>query len=344
LTDQRALPMLALPMLALVACNGSRPAAPRAPPPAVVDPLTADRLIEHVRALVAPELDGREAATPGERAGFRYVADQLRATGLTPVELAVVFGAGSRNLYARVDGTNRDEVIVVGAHVDHLGRKDDALYGGADDNASGVAVVLGVTAALAHRRGDLARSVLVVFFGAEEPGMVGSRQFVAAPPVPLAQIAAMVNVDMIGRPLLDQPLLRAAMPLLGIDAERSTGLVGARHYPGLRALADAAFATQKQELVAAEDLPDEIGDEVERQSQGRGDSVSFEARGIPALFFGDGESSDYHQPSDTLDKLEPQLLEGRARALVQVVVELTRAPKAAFARSDAVPPKRKPPR
>ena len=70
-----------------------------------------------------------------------------------------------------------------------------------------------------------------------------------------------------------------------------------------------------------------IGDEVERQSRGRGDSVSFEDRGVPALFFGDGESVDYHKPTDTIDKLTPAILETRARAIARVVVELANAPR-----------------
>src|SRR5690606_11587661 len=127
--------------------------------------------------------------------------------------------------------------------------------------------------------------------------------------VPLDKMSAMINVDMIGRPLLDQPLYRLGMGAIGIDPDASTGLLGARHYPGLRALADTAFSAHGTTLVAPEDLPDAIGDEVERQSRGRGDSESFSARGVPALFFGDGESSDYHQPSDTIDKLSPALLE-----------------------------------
>jgi len=318
-------------VLALCAC--SAPIKHADPPP--VDPLAATELAAHVVALVDPALAGREAATAGERAAFDYVAGKLRAMGLVPAEQPVAFGAGSKNVYARIDGARTGEVIVIGAHVDHLGKKGADLYAGADDNASGVAVILGVTAALT--REHLERSVVVVFFGAEEPGMIGSRTFAGAPPI-AGTIVAMVNVDMIGRPLVDQPLYRLAMSAIGIDAERSTGLVGTRHFPALRALADTAFAPAF--VVAAEDLPDDIGDEVERESAGRGDSVQFEAHGIPSLFFGDGESTDYHQPTDTLDKVTPALLEQRGRAIEKVVVELARAPASAFTRSDAVPPKR----
>lgn len=330
--------------LALGACKGpSAPPTPAGPTtaPAHVDPLSAAELMAHVHTLVDPRLAGREAGSAGERAATTYVAGRLRALGLTPAEQAVPFGTGSHNLYVRIEGARKSEIIVIGAHLDHLGRQDGALYPGADDNASGVALLLGIAATLVDHRRELGRSVVLVWFGAEEPGMIGSQQFVADPPLPLAQIGAMVNIDMIGRPLLDQPILRASMRLFGIDAERSVGLIGARHYPGLRAVADAAFAATHGEIVAAEDLPDWIGNEVERQSAGRGDSVPFEARGIPGLFFGDGESTDYHQPTDTIDKLSPALLERRARSLVRVIVDLTNAPNSAFVRSDAIPPKRR---
>jgi hypothetical protein len=155
-------------------------------------------------------------------------------------------------------------------------------------------------------------------------------------------MAAMVNVDMIGRPLLDQARYLPLERLIGIDPVRSVGLVGARHHPALRRLSDAAFATEGIRVVAAEDLPPLIGDEVERESAGRGDSVSFEEQGIPSLFFGDGESTDYHRPTDTIDKVTPALLESRARALARVVVALSNAPPDAFGASAAIPPQRDP--
>jgi len=317
---------------ALWACGSA--ASPEPPPP---DPLSATVLMSHVAALVDPKLEGREAASDGEKLAASYVTERLRAMGLAPIEQAVPYKSGSRNVYATIAGASKDAVIV-GAHIDHLGRHDNAIYYGADDNASGVAVVLGVAQSLAARRAEFHRSVIVVFFGTEEPGMIGSQYFVAHPPIPLANVPVMVNIDMIGRPLLDQLLYRSAMAFAGIDATKSVGLVGARHYPGLRALADAAFVGGA--VIAAEDLPDTIGDEVERQSRGRGDSVSFEDRGVPALFFGDGESADYHKPTDTIDKITPAILQVRARAVTRVVIDLANAPATAFAKSDATPPKR----
>jgi Zn-dependent M28 family amino/carboxypeptidase len=315
-------------VLIIAACAGTALPTATAPRP---DPLAAAALIAHVRELVDPRLAGREAASPGERAAATYVATRLRASGLRPVEHPVPHRTGSTNLSVHIAG-RRAETIVIGAHLDHLGAPGGVLHPGADDTASGIAVVLGLAAALAADSTHLERGVLLVWFGAEEPGMIGSTHFVADPPV--IPITAMINVDMIGRPLLDQPLLAAAMALLGIESARSVGLVGARRYPALRRLADDAFAAVGHRVIAPEDLPPDLARVVTSQTDGRGDSVPFERRGIPALFFGDGESSDYHQPSDTLDKLSPALLEVRARALLRLTIALSRAPASEFSAAE----------
>lgn len=299
--------------------------------------------MEHVARLSDEGMAGREAATKGEWAAAAYVTGELLRAGLTPSLQAVPYGVGSQNVLALLRGHDDAELIVVGAHLDHLGVRNGKLYPGADDDASGVALVLGIARELAARRSELGRSVLFVWFGAEEPGMVGSSFFVQNPPLALSRIAAMINVDMIGRPLVDQFPYRPLATLVGIQGD-AVGLVGARRYPRLRALADAEFQADGAEIVAAEDLPSAIGEEVERQTRGRGDSVPFAERGIPTLFFGDGESSDYHQPTDTIEELDPGLLERRAHALARLVIRLSQAPTSDFAPSDAPAPKRKPER
>ena len=311
------------------------------PPGVASGPLSAPALMRDVAALADPRLDGRDAGHEGEHAAARYVAERLQRAGLAPVAQPVPYGDGSTNVYAVLPGTS-PEVIVLGAHLDHLGRQGDLLYPGADDNASGVALVLGIAETLAATRDRRGRTIVVAFFGAEERGLVGSRYFVLHPPMPLARVVAMVNVDMIARPLLDQWRYRPALRLVGIDRDAAVGLVGARHFPALRALADAAFVAEGGAVVSAEDLPDLVGREVEAQSAGRSDSASFEEHGIPSLFFGDGESSDYHRPSDTVDKLSPALLAQRAAAIARVVDALAAAPAVAFASSTATPPKRAP--
>lgn len=300
-------------------------------------------LMRDVERLADPAMAGREAGTEDERAAADYVAAELRAVGLEPHEQAVEYGNGSRNVWALLPGAS-DDVIVVGAHLDHLGRRDGRLYPGADDDASGVATVLAAARELTARRGELGRSILFAFFGAEEAGMVGSRAFVADPPIARARMTAMVNVDMVARPLQDDRLYRVPMALIGVDRGGAVGLYGTRHYPGLRRIADDAFAAVDGETVAAEDFPAVIDQEIEAQAAGRSDSVSFADVGIPTLFFGDGESRDYHKPTDTPEVLDRGLFAQNARGIVRTVLALSTAPDEAFVRSAAPPPRRKPPR
>lgn len=281
-------------------------------------------LMQTVDALV--QLDGRAAGTPNERAAADYIVDRMRRAGLAPVEQP--FGSGI-NVYAIVHGTT-DDAIVLGAHYDHLGHG----YPGADDNASGVAVALAIAGTLATQH--LERTVVIACFSAEEEGLLGSEYFVDH--LPVQHVVAMVNLDMVGRPLQDRFWFRRGLALFGVPHD-AIGLVGTHRYPALRAIADTAF---DDATLAAEDLPDRIEREVDDQSNDRSDSTSFEARGIPSLFFGDGESTDYHQPTDTPDKLHASLLSRRARAIARVVVALTHAPASAFVASDATPPKRYP--
>src|SRR5439155_704659 len=100
----------------------------------------------------------------------------------TPPHLA---GANVVGILPGTDPALADEAVVIGAHYDHLGRVDGVVYPGADDNASGTAVVLGLARAFAAA-GGTGRTLVVALFGAEELGLIGSRHYVGWPVVPLA--------------------------------------------------------------------------------------------------------------------------------------------------------------
>jgi Zn-dependent M28 family amino/carboxypeptidase len=135
--------------------------------------LSPSALMAHVGVLTDVRLAGRAAGSPGEEAAAYYVSQQLARDGLLPKRQTVpIAGGSSVNVYAFIAGQHSEEVIVVGAHLDHLGRRGQTLYPGASDNSSGVAALLGLAGSLAARGGRLDRSVLVVFFGAEEIGLL----------------------------------------------------------------------------------------------------------------------------------------------------------------------------
>jgi len=166
------------------------------------------------------------------------------------------------------------EAVVIGAHYDHLGRVDGVVYPGADDNASGTAVVLGLARAFAAAGGS-SRTLVYALFGAEEVGLIGSRHYVNRPIVPLERTVAMVNFDMVSR------LQGRALNVGGGDS-------GSR----LRALVSDAGQLEGVTL------------DVHGSPYGPSDHARFYAAGVPVLFFYTGGHSDYHTPSDTADKID----------------------------------------
>lgn len=185
-------------------------------------------------------------------------------------------------LPARKDSKLASEWIVVGAHYDHLGLGNQYSrapgkrepHFGADDNASGTAMMLEVARRLAQLPERPLRNVLFAAWGAEEIGLVGSRWFIDHPTVPLANVNAMINADMVGRLRERQLLVDGAA-----TAEGWSGLVK-RAAEGLRL----------QVTFGAE-------------GYGASDHASFTSAKIPVAFLFTGVHDDYHMPSDTADKL-----------------------------------------
>jgi Zn-dependent M28 family amino/carboxypeptidase len=290
----------------------------------------------HVEALAADDMEGRLAGSKGERLAADYLARAFDAAGVAvprdAKRLQTVrlhdLGGDSVNVLGVVlsgDATRADEFVVVGAHIDHLGDTEDGvIYRGAEDNASGVAVLIEIGRALAGRRAELGRSVLLVGFGAEERGMIGSRAFVEQPPVRRERIAAMVNIDMIGRKLVDQYGLAPLKLLFGIPGD-GVGIVGTNGRSWLRRIVDEACNAAGVRPIAPEDLPETVRARVEQVTAHRGDNVPFERAGIASVFFGAGESDDYHKPSDVIDKLDFPLMARRGRAILDTVIGLSRA-------------------
>lgn len=311
----------------------------------VLPELREEALMAHVRFLAAPELAGRAMGTAQERVAASYIRAVLESAEVPPlpgglrdqrIPLPVPVSerdSATRNVLGYVAGSRTgedEEWIVVGAHVDHLGSTQaGSYYPGAEDNATGVSLLLEVSKALLRRDEALKRSVVFVFFGGEERGLVGSRHFVNQPPVPLTRVVAMVNVDMIGRPLVDQKQLRPLKGLLRVDDRRAIGVVGALGRPGLCELVDRACADSGVQVFGTKNIPF-VSSIVEKMAENRGDHAPFEEAGIPTLFFGSGESDDYHRVTDTVEKIAPALLALRARAVYRTIELLAEAPHEAL--------------
>jgi hypothetical protein len=253
------------------------------------------------------------ALAPRTVAGLAQAAERGTPTPLTAVAdvrtdigRVDVHGANVVGVLPGTDPALADEAVVLGAHYDHLGARGGDVYHGADDNASGTAVVLALARAYAAAGGP-PRTLVVVFFGAEELGLVGSSHYVKQPAWPLPRTVAMLNFDMVGR-------LRDGRLTIG-GADTGDAL--------RRVLADAIAA-----------VPDVAAD-VRGTPYSPSDHSRFYAAGAPVLFFHTGTHPDYHRPSDTAEKLDAGGMARIAAVGAHVVDALAGGPRPVFAR---VPP------
>lgn len=188
-----------------------------------------------------------------------------------------------------------DETILVTSHYDHLGVQNGKLYPGANDNASGVVGMLEAARQLAGA--PLARSVLFIAFGSEEQLMLGSYHYVAHPLRPLETTRAVLNLDMIGRNEEHTPESAGAYDL---TASRSNelNLVGAAFSPDLRAALDREGAR------AGMRLSDKFDRDSSMRALFRCDHLPFLQKGIPAVWLFGGFHPGYHEPVDTVERLD----------------------------------------
>ncbi len=296
------------PMTSPLVIHPERPRAPLPPrdPLAKLAPaFDAERLMAHVRFLADEKLRGRGNGTPELDEAADYIARAFKSAGLevTDDRWEEEGGPGGktklRNIVATIPGANpewKDECVVVGAHYDHLGLGwpdvragcEGQIHNGADDNASGIAVLLELARVLGPMKPP--RTIVLVAFGGEEWGLRGSRRFVKA----MAQKpTAMVNMDCVGR------LGSQKLTLLGTGTaeEWKHIAMGVGHVTGVEATC----------------IP---------QDPGGSDQVAFHEAGIPAIQLFTGAHEDYHRPTDDIDKVDAKGMVKVATFLKETVVYL----------------------
>ncbi len=287
--------------------------------------------MKHVAALADPALRGRESGTPDETRAADYVMGEFARLGLSASRQPFPYthhdgsSRNSANLIAVLPGEDDSRFVLLGAHYDHLGvDAAGAIYRGADDNASGVAGLLGVAAAFTARGGKPKHTILFVAFGAEEQWLKGSAWFAAHPPRPLDRMIVMVNLDMIGRsPFLDSRDYRLEKALAGIAIGPAVGILDQPEHERLIAYARAACAADKLTTYAAEDFP-RLEAAVRAEVQERGDHASFGDRGLPFLWFSTSMNDDYHRPTDTPDKIDAHTLRRVAQCVYRTMDTIDR--------------------
>ncbi len=250
--------------------------------------LHSGQLLYDVKVLAADSLEGRASTTAGNYKARTYLIKRFSEIGLQPynnsyeqhftIKRRTSEGQGT-NLVGYIPG-NSGKSIVITAHYDHVGVRNDEIYNGADDNASGVAAMLAV--AVYFKENPPQHTLIFVAPDAEEMGLQGAGAFLDNPPVPLDDILLNVNLDM-----------------LSINSRGELYTSGVYHYPGLKELVEKVKPQANARLLTGHDHPDQGRDDWTNQS----DHYQFHKRGIPFLYFGVEDHPHYHRPTDDFEQI-----------------------------------------
>ena len=285
---------------------------------------------EDVRILASDSLMGRETGTEGAGMASEYLAKRMEDLRLKPIgpdndyyqefsfrprrdpHAQIEYGAATdsslnaSNLVGLIDNGG-SRTVIIGAHYDHLGmggegslyRGDPAVHNGADDNASGVAVLLKV-ARMLQQWPEARDNYLIIFFSGEEMGLLGSNYFAKNPTLDLQDVPYMINLDMVGRLRDEKTLSVSGTGTTPVWSQMLNSL-----NPGF-------------ELVLSE------------SGVGPSDHTSFYLQDIPVLHFFTGQHEDYHKPSDDFDKLNYQGMEEIAEYIFALAREMEKQEEIAF--------------
>ena len=289
---------------------------------------------EDVAVLASDEMGGRQTGTPGELLAAAYITERFSYIGLTPKgsegNFTQTFSfTPSANPHEQSEFTNIQEdgsvtgtnvigyinnnaatTVIIGAHYDHLGmggegsldREKPAIHNGADDNASGIAILLALADKLKNQSPTITQNnYLFMAFSGEEMGLLGSNYFVKTPTIDTKKVSYMINMDMVGR----------------LNKEQTLAVYGV----GTSSLfKQTLFANNNQGLTINEHA----------SGVGPSDHTSFYLADIPVLHFFTGQHADYHKPSDDPEKLNYEGMELISNYILNVVTDLDDAGQLAF--------------
>lgn len=294
------------------------------------DKIIKNKLKDDVSVLANDTFEGRETGSHGEHDAAEYISKRFVELGLEPKgtngfyqsfsfkpktdpHAEVTYATTSED--SVVTGTNvlgfidnkAENTIVIGAHYDHLGYGgENSLYrgekkeihNGADDNASGVAVMLDLVGKL--KDANKKNNYLFMAFSGEEEGLLGSNYFVKHPTIDLKKVNYMINMDMVGR----------------LKPDSTLAVYGVGTSPRFKQTLHAA--NKRFKLIENE------------SGVGPSDHTSFYLNDIPVLHFFTGQHEDYHKPTDDADKLNYEGMEAISDYIFEVVSDLNNTGKLAF--------------
>lgn len=260
-------------------------------------------MTEVVKYLASDKLEGRETGTKAEKAAAKYLVKQFKSIGLEPKgekgfyqdftytpkpnphasaeeKAKVLDPITGRNVIGYIDN-DAEYTIIIGAHYDHLGygqegsryTGDPAIHNGADDNASGVAMILELAKYL--KENNPKHNYVLLAFSGEEKGLWGSNYYMKNPTIDTSKISYMINFDMVGR----------------LSPSYKLAVYGTGTSPVFEDVLKKANDPVKFHLVTQE------------SGVGPSDHTSFYLKGYPVLHFFTGQHEDYHKPSDDFEKI-----------------------------------------
>ena len=219
----------------------------------------------------------------------------------------------SENVLAYLEGTEKpEELVVVTSHYDHLGKKGDKIFNGADDDGSGTTTLIELAEAFAQAKKDghgPKRSMLFMTVSGEEKGLLGSEFYADNPVFPLENTVVDLNIDMIGR----------------IDPKRKEGDRNYIYLIGSDKLSTDLhnISEEANKTFTNIELDYTYNDENDpNRFYYRSDHYNFAKNNIPIIFYFNGTHDDYHRISDTPDKINYDLLENRSRLVFHTAWEL----------------------
>ena len=291
--------------------------------------ITPEELSTHLYAFASEEFRGRKVGEEGQKLAAKFLKDYYNSNGIPsplgknnyyqtiPASFFPKDTKSSENVMAYIEGSEKpEEVIIISAHLDHLGiNENGAIYYGADDDGSGTVAIMEIAEAflLAKNAGHgPKRSILFLHLTAEEIGKRGSEYYTTYPTYPITSSIANLNIDMIGR-----------VDGFHKDNNNYVYLIGSN-----RLSKELHYISEKVNRAYCNlDLDYRYNAENDRNKYYmRSDHYNFAKHGVPVIFYFNGEHEDYHKPSDTPDKIQYNLLKKRAQLIFATAWQLANQP------------------
>jgi hypothetical protein len=279
--------------------------------------IDGNKLLRHLEYLSSDPLEGRKSLSKGSTMAQNYLLMELSSLPLVaPLypDFIQPFSfedrrskkmvVDARNIVAFIPGSTSKKVIVVTAHYDHvgIGRPDtsgDSIYNGADDNASGTAALLELAAYFSKNRPE--HGMLFAALDAEEMGLQGAKALVNDFPYPLEQIVLNVNMDMLSR-----------------SEAKEVFVSGTHYYPEFKSILEKIPQGTGSTLRFGHDIPGTGAEDWTRSS----DHGAFFEKKVPHLYFGVEDHVDYHQPSDSFEKIHPEFYKSTVELILKSLLAL----------------------